>query len=111
MGVMETKPASRMPRLTGSGRSRALKSIGLMAWPGGSLRCRRFCWRLRRRRLALSDGQARADDADLVQDAEGARHQGLVDHVGSGRQDRCDDEIDQDGILAVLREELRRHDA
>src|SRR6266851_9658068 len=111
MGVMATKPASWMPRMTGSGRSRDLKSIMVMAWPG-SWRGRRLRGRLGcRGPIALPHGQARADDAHLVQDAERARHERLVDHVGRRRQNGRDDEVDQDGVLAVLGEELRRHDA
>src|SRR5437773_1189055 len=52
-------------------------------------------------------GEAGADDADLVEDAQGARHEGLIDHVGSGSEDGRDDEVDEDGVLPVPREELR----
>src|SRR5437667_11825252 len=82
IGVMGTKPASWMPRMTGSGRSSEVKSIELIAWPVRSWRGGCLRGRLRRRRLPLPDRQARADDADLVEDAEGARHQNLVDHIG-----------------------------
>src|ERR1700675_3599869 len=82
MGVAATKPASRTPRITGSGRSKELKSMGLMTWPGGSWRRRRLRRWLRRRGLSLPHGHARADDADLVEDEQGACHKRLVDLVG-----------------------------
>src|SRR5262252_9083881 len=85
MGVMITKPASWMPRTTGPGRSREAKSTELM-WP-----------------MPWAWGEAGADDAHLVEDAQRPCHEGLVDHVGSGSEDGRDDEVDEDGVLAVPR--------
>src|SRR5262249_46313555 len=109
MGVADTNPASRMPRITGSGRSSDAKSMASRPSPavaGG--RGRRPLGDHRRLRRLLAE-DPRGDDADLVQDAQRPGHQRLVDDVGGRGQHRRDDEVDEDGVLAVLREELRRH--
>src|SRR5438093_13503235 len=94
IGVMVTKPASRMRSRTGAGRSSPLKSTTVISGTLGRGR--------RRRRGGPAPEQARADDADLVEDDERAGHQRLVERIRRRRQDGAGDERAQDGVLAVL---------
>src|SRR5215470_11426012 len=111
IGVAVTKPASRTPRITASGRSSDAKSMpltsaaALAGWPADRDR------RRLRRLGGLPAEDPRGDNAELVQDAQRPGHQRLVDDVRGRREHRRDDEVDQDGVLAVLGQELRRHHA
>src|SRR3989441_6955226 len=95
IGVMVTKPASRMPSRTGAGRSSPLKSTR-----AGASRALRGGRGRRRRRAAAED--ARTQDPDLVEDDDRTRHQRLVERVGRRREHGAGDERAEDGVLAVL---------
>src|SRR5215467_14056555 len=93
MGVAVSNPAAWMPSWTSGGTSSSVNRI-----PSG--------------RLGLPAAEdARADDAGLVEETERPGHQELVEGVGRRGEDRGDDEVDQDRVLPVLRQELGRHQA
>src|SRR5438309_3898716 len=134
IGVAVTKPASRIPCITGSGRSSVIKSIYRSARPHPTWVARARCVMSRligargrtprgwpeqgascrglggRRGRSLPE-DPRADDPDLVEQDERARHQRLVEHVGCGRQHRAGDERAEDRVLPVLGERRGRDDA
>src|SRR3989454_7679253 len=100
IGVAATKPASRMPCMTGSGRLSVAKSIALGRCLLGD-----------GHRLRLATEDARADDPHLVEEYEGPGPQRLIERVRRRRQHRARDEGTQDGVLAVLGQHLGRDDA
>src|SRR5262249_40819263 len=81
IGVATTKPASRIPCMTGSGSASVAKSIAL-----GRRLLGDWHW------LGLASEDARADDAHLVEQDERARHQRLIKGVGRRREDGAGDE-------------------
>src|SRR5689334_14165012 len=110
MGVAVTKPASRMPCITDSGRSSVTNSISASSGTDGrDAGLSRAPALARRRRAAAED--ARADDADLVEDDQRPGHQGLVEGVRRRGEHGADDERAEDGVLAVLGEHARGDDA
>src|SRR5215813_10535319 len=100
IGVAATKPASRMPCMTGSGRFSVAKSIVL-----GRCLLGDGHW------LGLAREHARTDDPHLVEQDERPRHQRLIERVRRRRQHGARDEGTQDGVLAVLGQHLGRDDA
>src|SRR3989441_13191339 len=95
IGVAATKPTSRMPCMTGSGRFSVAKSIALGRCLLGD-----------GHRFGLAPENASTDDPHLVEDDEGPRHQRLVERVRRRRQHGARDEGAQDRVLAVLGQHL-----